>query len=220
MTDTNQITAFSSGMTRQKALLTFQSSVNRANTIFSTDHWLLPKLAELATLLSDPISADQAQALDDVLRGGHFMKELIEWLESSHLPWADYFEDLNAQENRRKALEREQRTAWGEAQRKKWTGAPLGELCLHSVGTMVRGHALAGAGVPEFARGFPTFLAWWFAAGKFNPDDSSEWMGISGPWATTGSVELISDEEWAALDATERALLTKWIDSLGCILYD
>ena len=85
---------------------------------------------------------------------------------------------------------------------------------------MVRGHALAGAGVPESAREFPSFLDWWFAAGKFNPGDSAEWMRIWGPWATTGSVELISDEEWAALDATERALLTRWIDSLGRILYD
>jgi broad specificity phosphatase PhoE len=117
----NQITAFSEGMTRQEALLSFQSSVNRSDTIFSTDHWLFPKLAELAALLKDPISADQAHALDDVLRGRHFMKELINWLKLSRVPWVDYFEDLKVQQTRREALKREQRAAWGEAQRKKWT---------------------------------------------------------------------------------------------------
>lgn len=216
----DQIAPFSEGMSRQKALQNFRSNVNCANTIFSTDHWLEPNLAALGKLLSDPISTDQAQALDDVLRGRHFMKDILDWLKSPHVPWADYFEDLNTQQKQKAALEREKRTAWGEAQRRKWTGSPLSELCSHSVGTMVRGHALAGAGVPGCAREFPTFLAWWCAVGKSTSGESSEWMRISGPWATLGRVELISDAEWAALDPTERDQLTKWIDSLGLILYD
>lgn len=216
----DQFLAFAKGMPLREALLSFKSNVNCTDTIFSTDHWLQPKLAELATILSDPISEDQAKALDDVLHGRHFVKDIIDWLRTSHLPWADYFEDLKTQEMQGQALKREQRVAWGEAQRKRWTGATLSELCLNSVGTMLRGYAIAGTGVPESARKFPNFLAWWFAVGKSTPDESSGWMRISGPWATLGRVELISNEEWAALDPTERDKLTKWIESLGLMLYD
>jgi hypothetical protein len=82
---------FHAGMPRDKALSYFQLNVNRPDTVFSTDHWLLPKLAELVTLLPDAITSGQARAFDDVLHGRHSMKEFIEWLQSPPMPWADFF---------------------------------------------------------------------------------------------------------------------------------
>jgi hypothetical protein len=86
-----EVEGLHAGMPREKALSYFQLNVNRPDTIFSTDHWLLPKLAELAALLPDPITSDQAKAFDDVLRGRHFMKDLIEWLQSPPMPWVNFF---------------------------------------------------------------------------------------------------------------------------------
>ena len=64
------------------ALQAFREGVNRPNTIFSTDHWLLPKLEQLKTLLSDPIKEDEATALLDVLYQRHWMADLLEWIET------------------------------------------------------------------------------------------------------------------------------------------
>jgi hypothetical protein len=79
------------GMRVEYALQQFRAQVNRPDTMFSTDRWLLPKLEKLQTLLADPITADPAQALDDVLHGRHWMADLFEWLESPPTPWVDFF---------------------------------------------------------------------------------------------------------------------------------
>jgi hypothetical protein len=49
------------GVPVEEALAAFRDGVNRPGTIFSTDHWLLPKLQRLRELLNDPITADQAR---------------------------------------------------------------------------------------------------------------------------------------------------------------
>jgi hypothetical protein len=59
--------ALRAGMRVEHALQQFRAQVNRPETIFSTDHWLLAKFEQLQTLLTDPITADQAQALEDVV---------------------------------------------------------------------------------------------------------------------------------------------------------
>jgi hypothetical protein len=38
---------FQAGLSRNKALQLFREKVNQSNTIFSTDHWLSPKLKQL-----------------------------------------------------------------------------------------------------------------------------------------------------------------------------
>src|SRR4051812_28776098 len=83
--------ALTPGMRVEHALQQFRAQVNRPDTMFSTDQWLLPKLKQLQTLLTDPITAGQAQALDDVLHGRHWMADLFEWLESPPMPWVDFF---------------------------------------------------------------------------------------------------------------------------------
>jgi len=83
---------FSAGLSLHRALADFQANVNLPDTIFSRDHWLIPRLDQLSSLLSDPITAEQATALDDVLSGRRFMRDLIEWLESAPtLTWSQFF---------------------------------------------------------------------------------------------------------------------------------
>jgi hypothetical protein len=76
-----------------EALQAFHESVNQPGTIFSRDHWLLPKFERLRRLLNDPITRDQAAALLDVLYQKRWMSELIDWLEQANeVSWADFFE--------------------------------------------------------------------------------------------------------------------------------
>jgi hypothetical protein len=77
-------------MPREEALHTFERSVNQPGTIFSTDHWLQPKLEQLRILLSDPITQDQAAALLDVLYERCRMQHLIDWLQGSPMPWHSF----------------------------------------------------------------------------------------------------------------------------------
>lgn len=87
-----QLRAFRAGNSIQDVLEYFQAHVNSPETIFSTDHWLAPKLETLRGLLTDPVTPDEATALEDVLYGRHQMRDLIEWLDSAHdLSWAEFF---------------------------------------------------------------------------------------------------------------------------------
>jgi hypothetical protein len=79
------------GKSIDEALNAFRENVNQPGTIFSTDHWLLPKLDQLRQLLTDPITHDEARGLLDVLRQRHWMRDLIEWLESRPVSWGDFF---------------------------------------------------------------------------------------------------------------------------------
>jgi hypothetical protein len=75
-----------------EALQVFHQSVNQPGTIFSRDHWLLPKFERLRRLLNDPVTGDQAAALLDVLYQRRWMCDLIEWLkEAPEVSWADFF---------------------------------------------------------------------------------------------------------------------------------
>ena len=60
------------------ALRAFSDSVNRPDTMFSTECWLLPRLERLKKLLHDPITADEAAALLDVLHEQRRMKDILE----------------------------------------------------------------------------------------------------------------------------------------------
>jgi hypothetical protein len=79
------------GMPLREALRVFEESVNQPGAIFSTDHWLAPKLEQLRGLLSDPITDDQATALVDVLHERHWMRDLIDWLQGPPMPWQSFF---------------------------------------------------------------------------------------------------------------------------------
>jgi hypothetical protein len=105
-----------SGRSIDDVLTAFRESVNQPGAMFSTDHWLLPKLDRLKQLLTDPITQDEAQALLDVLFQRHWMRDLIEWLESRQVSWEDFFtyrDQLKQQEIKSGADERDRRRAAG-----------------------------------------------------------------------------------------------------------
>ena len=104
------------GRSVDDVLAAFRDSVNRPDTMFSTEHWLLPKLDELRRLLTEPITEDKAQALLDVLHQRHSMRDLLEWLDGHPVSWAHFFtyrENLKQEELRKRADERDRRRAAG-----------------------------------------------------------------------------------------------------------
>jgi hypothetical protein len=114
------------GMRVEHALEQFRIQVNRPETMFSTDHWLLPKLGKLQTLLTDPITADEAQALEDVLYGRHWMADLFEWLESPPMPWVDFFAYREEMKPIKEQVRREQ--AWEQWKAFQELSRKLGRL--------------------------------------------------------------------------------------------
>lgn len=75
--------------------------------------------------------------------------------------------------------------------------------------------------IPESAKRFPTFVAWWLAEGRLNPKDHGDWSTLSGPHLMRGRVELIRLDDWAALDPGERDRIREWARSLPIgIFYD
>jgi hypothetical protein len=105
------------GSSISDALTAFRESVNQPGTIFSTDHWLLPKLDQLQQLLTTPITQEETEALLDVLYQRHWMADLIAWLESRRpVKWADFFTyraNLKQEDLRKRADERERTCAAG-----------------------------------------------------------------------------------------------------------
>jgi hypothetical protein len=102
------------GKSIDEALTAFRESVNQPGTIFSTDHWLLPNPDQLKSLLTDPISQDEADALLDVLYQRRWMRDLIEWAESRPVGWGDFFthlRNMDQEELRKRADERDLRRA-------------------------------------------------------------------------------------------------------------
>jgi hypothetical protein len=79
------------GMVREHALQSFKGLVNRPDTTFSTDRWLLPKLDVLRQFLHDPITQDEANALLDVLYERRWMADLIEWIQGPAMTWPNFF---------------------------------------------------------------------------------------------------------------------------------
>lgn len=103
---------FRPGMQVESAIQEFRDRVSRRETISSWERREIRKLLlRVQPLLADPITADQAQALDDALHGRHRIEDLIEWLRSPPMPWSHFPAHKREQEE----AEREQ--AW---QRWKW----------------------------------------------------------------------------------------------------
>lgn len=57
------------------------------DTLFITDEWIAPRFQKLRTLLSDPITYDQAEALNDAILKQAKLDDVIEWLAESALSW-------------------------------------------------------------------------------------------------------------------------------------
>ena len=73
--------------------------------------------------------------------------------------------------------------------------------------------------VPDSARNYPNFLAWWSEKGRLNPNEPQGWSTISGPWVMRGRVEAIGQEDWEALPHEEREMIEAWASALPIGLF-
>jgi hypothetical protein len=81
----------STGLSREAALRIFTATVNQPDTLFSIDTLLPEKLNQMRELLHDPISADEADALVDVLYKRKKFTDMIGWLRDEPVAWDGYF---------------------------------------------------------------------------------------------------------------------------------
>ena len=104
-------------MSREEALRTYAESVNGENTLFIFLPTLPGKLEQMRTLLHDPITGDEAVALDDVVHRRRRYADMIAWLQDEPVSWAGYFarEEFRAEEADRQLMEQWRTEAEGRA---------------------------------------------------------------------------------------------------------
>jgi hypothetical protein len=65
--------------------------VNKPDTLFSYNPSLPAKLDLMRGLLDDPITVDEAYALNDVLHRRRRFTDMIAWLQDEPVSWDGYF---------------------------------------------------------------------------------------------------------------------------------
>ena len=91
------------GIRVETALRLFRGACNKSDTLRVPEHRMDSCLDESESSLSNPITADQAQALCDAVFEECELKTVLDWLEGSPMPWRAYFEGkrwLAAEEER------------------------------------------------------------------------------------------------------------------------
>jgi hypothetical protein len=78
------------GVSRKRALEFFVNSCNKRDTLFITDRWVTPRLEQLRKTLTDPLTAEEAQGLREVLSKRSKLDDLIEWLKDRRLSWVAF----------------------------------------------------------------------------------------------------------------------------------
>jgi hypothetical protein len=163
----NPETRIAAGLPREEALRLYESSVNQADTLFAYLPSLPMKLDLMRALLHDPISADEAYALNDVLYRRLRFTDMVAWLKDEPISWDGYFvrEEFRAEEADRQLIEEwrqeaEDRANGIESQREKlWDMSlppeVLAEINANSkAGYLPRAHPCPDCGTPA------EFLEW------------------------------------------------------------
>ncbi len=78
------------GLSVDNALVLFKSACNKRDTLFIIPSWFDWREEHLRSLLDDPITADQAQALRDTALETIHVDEVLVWLENDPIPWSDF----------------------------------------------------------------------------------------------------------------------------------
>lgn len=208
------------GFSLETALDAFVSACKQPDrkTLFITDHWIIPRFERLRARLSDPITAEQAQALCDAIEKRVTLDSVIDWLENSKHPWPIYLgterEIAATRENREKRQEEGKRRRMIEEGRR---------LQIANVGTF-DGRMIAGvpiALIPKSVLGYANFVTWWNEVGRQNPTDPQGWSSISGPGVMWSRSEMIAPEVWESMPTAERQLIEAWAQTIPVgILYD
>lgn len=80
---------FSAGLSRDEALDRFVAHCGTGpEVLFLTDSWFSPRREELTALLPATLTADQANAFDDVLHKRVHLDTMLMWLRHEPTPWA------------------------------------------------------------------------------------------------------------------------------------
>ncbi len=97
MGHTEPITA---GLPREIAVQVYRDTVNQPDTLFSLDSALPGRLQLLREHLHDPISGDEALAINDVLFRRRRWADMLAWLQEPDVPWEGHFarEAIRAEE--------------------------------------------------------------------------------------------------------------------------
>jgi hypothetical protein len=127
--DLNSREPITSGLAREEALRIYTASVNQPDTLFSFNETLPAKLDQMRALLHDPITVDEANALNDVLYRRRRFPDMIAWLQDDPIAWDGYFirEKFRAEEADRQLTEylKQQDEDWAKGV--NFTGWPSGE---------------------------------------------------------------------------------------------
>jgi hypothetical protein len=79
--------AIVAGSPRQEALRIYQATLNQPDTLFAIDDLLPQRLKQMRERLHDPITADEACALNDVLYRRRTFTDMIAWLRDEPVSW-------------------------------------------------------------------------------------------------------------------------------------
>jgi hypothetical protein len=105
--DLNSREPITPDLPREEALRIYTATVNHPDTLFSFNESLPAKLDQMRALLHDPISVDEANALNDVLYRRRRYVDMIAWLQDDPIAWDGYFirEKFRAEEADRQLAE-------------------------------------------------------------------------------------------------------------------
>jgi len=78
-------------MPREDALLAYAATVNQPGMLFSLDTALPGRLQQMREHLHDPITADEALALNDILYQRRRWVDMMAWLHEPTVSWKEHF---------------------------------------------------------------------------------------------------------------------------------
>jgi hypothetical protein len=98
------------GLSIKDALEAFRDGCNKdPDRLWITESWIEPRFAELRTLLTEPITHEEAHVLCEAVLKHYDVDDVIEWLEHKPISWQEY-EDLRD----RRATKRWRLPAWND----------------------------------------------------------------------------------------------------------
>jgi hypothetical protein len=102
MTTPELVNAIQGNLVRIDALVAFVAACNRRDTLFITEKWFAPRRKKLLSLLTDPITEDEALVLREVLWQRIRFNTLFDWLAEKPVSWAEYQEVKRAEAEARR----------------------------------------------------------------------------------------------------------------------
>lgn len=78
------------GISINRAIEVSLGACNKYDTLFITDRWVQPRLDRLRTLLSEPLTEEQAEALRDAVMRRGLLDDVIEWLSGTTGSWPTF----------------------------------------------------------------------------------------------------------------------------------